>query len=554
MLLRIYRIFIKVKGALLNTSLRRQLILLLLMAVSVITAHPAILSAQEYKVTHGQHWVTTWDGFKLDVDVYSPRSGVNFPLVIFSPSWGVNKIEYMIPAMKMASKGYVAVSYTARGWPKSTGAVNVGEENDMRDISSIIDFVIANYPVNKDRIGMSGISMGGERTLTIPIHEKRIKVVAALSCTADYRENLYKQNTPNNAHAFTGEPTMFADAISDLIDGTDISDTLGWMHYLSPVTYLDDYNSLASPPVIYISNAYDDVLMDNNSLLDFFNRLDIPEKIFDLNDGKHAFPVGIGCAGLPERTWTKVYKLFDYYLKGIPSDILERVQKTKIGLQIKGTGERLYLDSWPSRDIKYQKLYLHPRQDCPTNNDNMQSGMSVFPYFSSTADVIYSGSGSAAELGPYDDVSELNLSPVTTNINKLDGRYALVYVTIPFISENVIAGIPSLNLSVTPSMPDAQVIAYLYDVNIFGKGTLLTHSAWTLRDVKPGKSIKLNFKFRILACRIPRHHRLALVLDTHDDRFGFPERPAYTVGINYNCLPVLTIPYTYLKPINEPVQ
>ena len=533
---------------------RRLIIFLFLVTAFGIAAHPAFLSAQEYKVTHTQHWVTTWDGFKLDVDVYSPRYGVNFPLVIFSPSWGVDKIEYMIPAMKMARNGYVAVSYTARGWSKSTGTVNVGEENDMRDVSSIIDFVLANYPVNSKKIGMSGISMGGERTLTIPIHEKRVRVVAALSCTANYHENLYKNNTPNNAHAFTGEPTMFADAISDLIDGTDISDTLEWMHYLSPVTYLDDYNSLADPPVIYISNAYDDVLMDNNSLLDFFNKLDMPEKVIDLNDGKHAFPVGIGCAGLPERTWTKVYKLFDYYLKGIPSDIIDRVQVSKIGLQIKGTGERLYFDSWPSKEIKYQNLYLHPRQDCPTNYDNMQSGMNVFPYLSNVVDVIYSGTGSAANLGPYDDLSELNLSPVTANINKLDGRYALIYETIPFFSESIIAGIPTLNLSVTPSMPNAQVIAYLYDVNIFGKGTLLTHSAWTLRDVKPGKSVKLKFDFRILACRIPKYHRLALVLDTYDKRFGFPERPAYTVGVNYNCLPVLKIPYTYLKPGNEPLQ
>jgi predicted acyl esterase len=184
----------------------------------------------------------------------------------------------------------------------------------------------------------------------------------------------------------------------------------------------------------------------------------------------------------------------------------------------------------------------------------MQSGMSIFPYFSSAVDVIYSGTGSAANLGPYDDLSELNLSPVIANMKKLDGRYALVYVTTPFITDSIIAGIPSLSLSVTPSMPDAQVIAYLYDVNLFGKGTLLTNSAWTLRDVNPGKSVKLNFDFRILAYRIPKYHRLALVLDTHDERFGFPERPAYTVGINYNALPQLSIPYTYIKPVKEPLQ
>jgi predicted acyl esterase len=535
-------------------GLRRLLIILLLFSAIAITGQPDGLYAQEYKVTCTRHWVTTWDGYKLDVDVYSPRNGVNFPLVIFSPSWGIGKIEYMIPATIMAKKGYVAVSYSARGWPQSTGVINVGEENDMRDVSSIIDFVLANYPADKDKIGMSGISMGGVRSLTIPIYEGRIKAIAALSCTANYRENMYKQDTPNNAHALDGEPTIFADAINDLINGTNVSNVLNWADYLSAATYLTEYNSLTKPPSIYISNAYDDRLMDNNTLLEFFNNLDFPEKVIDLNDGKHAFPVGIGCVGLPERTWTKVYKWFDYYLKGIPSDIVERVQKTKVGLQLKGTGERLYFNSWPPKQIWHQNLYLHPRKDCPTNSDNMKSGMNIFSYKSNAVDLIYSGTGSAANLGPFDDLSEINLSPVTTNIDKLNGRYALVYETIPFCWESIIAGIPTLSLSVTPSMPDAQIIAYLYDVDNHGKGTLLTHSAWTLRDVKPGKKVKLNFDFKVLAARIPKNHRLALVLDTYDKRFGFPERPAYTVSIHYDDRPILKIPYTYLKPVQEPIK
>jgi predicted acyl esterase len=535
-------------------GLRRLLIIMLLFTAFETAFQPGFLSAQEYIVKHARHWVTTWDGYKLDVDVYSPSNGGNFPLVIFSPSWSIGKIEYMIPATIMAKKGYVAVSYSARGRFKSTGIVNVGEENDMRDVSSIIDFVLANYPVNGEKIGMSGISMGGERSLTIPIYEKRIKAVAALSCTANYHENLYKQNTPNKAHAFTGEPTIFADAINNLINGSDISDTIRWMEFLSPATHLDDYNSLTRPPSIYISNAYDDSLMDNNSLLEFFKDLDFPEKVIDLNDGKHAFPVGIGCVGLPERTWTKVYKWFDYYLKGIPSDIIERVQKTKIGFQIKGSGERLYFDSWPPKEIWHQNLYLHPRKDCPTNSDSMKSGMNVFPYKSDAVDMIYSGTGSAANLGPYDDLSEINLSPVTANIDKLNGRYALVYETIPFCLETIVAGIPKLSLSVTPSMPDAQIIAYVYDVDKDGKGTLLTHSAWTLRDAKPEKRVRLNFDFTALACRIPKSHKLALVLDTYDPRFGFPERPAYTVGISYDDRPTLKMPYTYLQPVQEPVK
>ena len=179
--------------------------------------------------------------------------------------------------------------------------------------------------------------------------------------------------------------------------------------------------------------------------------------------------------------------------------------------------------------------------------------MNVYSYKSNAIDTIQSGTGSAANLAPFDDLSELILVPVTTNINQLNPKFAMIYETIPFSCESIMAGIPVLDLSVTPNKPDAQIIAYLYDVNVFGYGTLLTHSAWTLRDVEPGIRQHLRFEFNVVACRIFEHHKLALVLDTYDKRFGFPERPAYSVNIHYDDKPVLKVPYTYEKPVYEPM-
>lgn len=500
--------------------------------------------AAKYTIKVTQHWITTYDGFKLDCDVYAPKSGVNLPVIIFSPSWGLPKIEYLFPSRKMAAEGYIAVSYSARGWFDSTGKINVGEENDMRDISTIIDFVLANYPADSHNIGVAGISMGACRSLQIGIFDSRVKAVASLSGTSDMHDALYPQDTPNKSWASTetgGDTNMIGDRVNDLEQGRNVEDILEWLDDISPFRLIDDYARTNGRLSVYISNYYSDPLFSPNSVLDFYSILEIPDKIIDLNDGMHVFPVGFGCLSIPETTWDTVYRWFDFYLKGIDSGISDRLTKTPVSFGLKDEKTRLYFPSWPTDQIKYRNYYLNMGglRSLSTGRGTLDSSSK----FTLLSREIKSGKGSKASMGPDDLVSQVLNVDTGVNIFMLDKDYALTHISAPETSESIIAGIPMLDISVTPSKKDAQVIAYLYDVNPLGYGKLISHSAWTLWNAKPWVRKRLSFEFQAIGWRLKKNHRLAVVFDTYDKRCGFPDRPDYKVRFDYCDKPVLKVPF-----------
>lgn len=523
----------------------RQVKIFTLLAVCVTMLLQVLpVRAAECPVKVRQHWVTTHDNYTLDCSIYAPKYGAKMPVVILSPSWGISKIEYMFPALKMAADGYIVVSYSARGWFKSTGRINVGEENDMRDISTIIDFVLVNYPADVNNIGLAGISMGANRALEAGIFDNRIKTVAVLSGAASLRDVLYWQDTPNMSWSSKnngGDKNMIADLTRDLEQRRNVENILQWMDDISAFRLIDEYARTKGRLSVYISHAYHDPLFIPNSVINFFSRIDIPGKVIDLEDGMHVFPVGYGCMLLPSTIWDKVYKWFDYHLKGIDSGISGRLNKTPVSFGLRGEKTRLYFAKWPTERVKYQNYYLNLNglKSLRTGRGSLESSRrSTF-----IKREIKSGKGSIASFGPDDLVSQFFDRGSWTNIYILDRDYALTHLSAATASGSIIAGIPTLDISVTPSHKDAQVIAHLYDVDELGNAELVSYSAWTLFDRKPGERKRLSFEFHAVAWRLKKNHRLAVVFDAYDKRCGFPERPDYRVRFHYDDDPVLKVPF-----------
>jgi predicted acyl esterase len=458
----------------------------------------------------------------------------------------MNKIEYYMPAIRMAQNGYIVATYTARGVSPSTGINDAAGPNDMKDITSIIDFVLENYPADKNNIGMGGISMGAIRSYLGCLSDSRIKTIAAMSGTVDFVQNTYKQDTPNMGMCL-GDPPYFTDAVNNLINRTKIDETLKWLDSISAIRNLDKYSEMERPVSAYMSNNYDDSIMDNNSLLEFFTRLPASAKVIDLNDGEHIFPEGLGCAGIPERTWTNVYKWFDYYLKAKKSDILERINTKKVGMQLRGVNERLYFEGWPSDKIETREFYLQPRQ-IPTAPGRLEAS----PAITAGTDSISSGAKSPLGLIPDPSILDQLLHlPRTVKMGRLDPRFTSVYESSALDSDIIAAGVPVLELDVASSQPAFQVVAFLLDVNAYGYGTMISHSPWTIYDAKPGVSRHLKFEFDVFAGRIAKNHRLALVIGTSDGRFGFADNPQFVLSFGFAGKPVLKLPVTSVEPVGE---
>ena len=78
------------------------------------------------------------------------------PAVIFLNSWGLSKNEYDAPAMKLAARGYVVLAYSTRGFGGSGGRVKVAGEEDIKDLSTIIDWLIENTRTDSEKSRLQG--------------------------------------------------------------------------------------------------------------------------------------------------------------------------------------------------------------------------------------------------------------------------------------------------------------------------------------------------------------------------------------------------------------
>lgn len=138
------------------------------------------------------------DGTKISANVYMPIDNQHkWPLIIMPNSWDLDEYEYSLPAQSLAKEGYIVLSYSARGWGKSEGQVNVASLNDLDDIDAIITWASNELPTDSQHIGMAGISYGGGLSLLAATRDPRIKAVAIMSAWSDLENALYVNNSPS---------------------------------------------------------------------------------------------------------------------------------------------------------------------------------------------------------------------------------------------------------------------------------------------------------------------------------------------------------------------
>ncbi|CTP84908.1 secreted esterase/lipase/thioesterase family protein [Xanthomonas translucens pv. phlei] len=175
--------------------------------------------------------IASWDGTKLGALVLVPQGqGPGpFPLVVMPASWSLPNLEYVGRASELASDGYVVVSFTSRGFWDSAGQIDIAGVATVEDVSTVIDWALANTPANAKAIGVSGISYGAGTSLLAAARDPRIKAVAALSGWADLQASLYANATVSQqgvgllvaSGAITGRPGPDLAQISARVAGGD---------------------------------------------------------------------------------------------------------------------------------------------------------------------------------------------------------------------------------------------------------------------------------------------------------------------------------------------
>lgn len=462
------------------------------------------------------------DGVKITGNLFIPKSGTGpFPAIIFVNSWALNEYEYIVPAAKLAKKGYVVFSYNTRGFGTSGGLINVAGPKDMEDLSKGIDFLLANAPVNAANIGIAGISYGAGISLLGLSKEPRIKTAVAMSGWGSLPDSLYGNQSPRlvwglllvTAGYITGRmDPIIAENFQKLLDTRDVATVLSWARERSPNNFVAELNASGKP--VYISNNSQDNLFQPNQILPYFEQLTVPKKL-DLNNGIHATAEIGGILGINNYVWTNAYDWFDYWLKGIQNGIMI---KPKVTIQKRFSSDRVSYSSWPNPSKVEKTYHLRPMglfsPGKITTTANTSNGN----------DTILSGGTSASTGVPLlSEILDGAVSvPVKTNVNLIDRTNAMVYLSDSLSSPLKLRGRTFYKGRINSSDYAPHVVVYLYEVDFWGTGKLISHGTATLFNVK-GKDVDLNVDLQAVAHDFPAGSRIGLAIDNIDPMYAVPK-------------------------------
>lgn len=480
-------------------------------------AEDATLAIQEQQLMHAVQprslWIPSFDGTKIASLVFEPNPRIHpgpRPAVIFCNSWVLNEIEYAVPAAMLAHRGYVVLSYTTRGFGASSGQIEVAGPNDVRDVSALIDWLERNTAVQHGNIAMAGISYGAGMSLLGLAHDTRIKTAVALSGWGDLEKALYADDTLREIwlKMLIGSGQIVGRVSGEVLkqakklqERRDIDDVRRWAAIRSPITYIDAINRRQAP--VFVMNSYQDNLFPPRQMREFYDKLTGP-KMFYTDPGVHTSSQLGGLIGLPNEIWSDVYRWLDHWLLGIDNGI-ERLPP--ISMQTPNGRERF--EEFPSIDSFVETLPLTPVNQTTV----LGSGRSndKFIVFSTRKD-----SGATTGIPILSDAASAHANlPIKQWLPALKRQYGAVYYTAQINRAYRLRGSPRVHVWLAPHSRPQELVVYLYEVDDYGVGTLITHGVITEHETRDQVG-KVTVELNVNAYNISQGRRLAVAIDASD--------------------------------------
>mgnify|MGYP001949431531 FL=1 len=155
---------------------------------------------------------------QLDATVYVPNE-TPAPAVLLPHGFGGDKNSVSREARELADRGFVVMTYTARGFGRSTGTIALNDPDyEVADASQLIDYLADQPEVLLDedgdpRVGVTGASYGGALALLLAGHDDRVDVIAPVMTYNDLAQALLPNDgTRGPIDDATPAPGSFAEA------------------------------------------------------------------------------------------------------------------------------------------------------------------------------------------------------------------------------------------------------------------------------------------------------------------------------------------------------
>ncbi|WP_232797131.1 alpha/beta fold hydrolase [Blastococcus atacamensis] len=124
------------------------------------------------------------DAVELDTTLYLPDTEDPAPAVVLAHGFGGSKRSVADDATALAERGYVVLTFSARGFGESTGQIGLNDPRyEIADLSTLLDLLAERDDVQLDadgdpRVGVAGGSYGGGLALLGAAYDDRVDAIA----------------------------------------------------------------------------------------------------------------------------------------------------------------------------------------------------------------------------------------------------------------------------------------------------------------------------------------------------------------------------------------
>jgi ABC-2 type transport system ATP-binding protein len=133
---------------------------------------------------HREDRVREMSGAKIDTSYFTTGGEERRPAVLLGHGFGGSKDDVRAQAERLARDGYAVLTWSARGFGRSTGQIGLNDPDyEVKDVSRLIDWLATRPEVRLDadgdpRVGVTGASYGGAVSLLAAGYDKRVDAIA----------------------------------------------------------------------------------------------------------------------------------------------------------------------------------------------------------------------------------------------------------------------------------------------------------------------------------------------------------------------------------------
>ncbi|MFE0326836.1 alpha/beta fold hydrolase [Streptomyces sp. NPDC058960] len=467
-------------------------------------------------------------GVRIDTSFFTSGSPGRRPAVLLAHGFGGSKDDMKDQAVTLARDGYAVLTWSARGFGRSTGKIGLNDpKGEVADVSRLIDWLAKRPEVQLDkpgdpRVGMAGASYGGAIALLAAGYDHRVDAIApAITywnlADALFPNGVFKKlwagvfvNSGGGCAKFTAELCRMYERVAE--SGRPDAEARALLQARSPSAVGKDIKV----PTLLVQGQSDSLfpLGQADAAARAIRANGAPVDVDWIAGGHDGGDMETSRVQARDTAW------FDRYLKGDkgvdtgPAFRITRtggIDSTDGAAQLKGASGA----SYPGLASGQLTVELSGRQQ----------------RFANPAGATPPAVSALPGLGGSGGLAQLSSLGVGVSLD-FPGQYAQ-FDSRPVRQDLWITGSPTVTVHVTSTSDDAVLFGKVYDVGP-GRGQPVLPSQLVapvrVEGARTGKDVTLTLP--AVDHEVQKGHRLRLVLASTDLGYASPTAPAmYTVSL-----------------------